>query len=75
MYYSMKLNKKTEEKITYDYGPSMEELDGVLEIDRRTMIPTIVKKSEKTIMRFTTLGKLIVSISKGKIPEKYSFAS
>lgn len=75
MYYSMKLNSKTKEKITYDYGPSPDELDGVLEINRQTMVPSIVKKSEKVFLRFTTLGKLMVSISKGDIPDTFHFAS
>lgn len=35
----------------------------------------IIEKSAKVYMRFTTVHKLIISISKGKIPEKYYFAS
>ena len=75
MYYSMKMNKTTKEKVEYAFGPTMEELDGVIEIDRATGEPSIVKNSAKVPMRISTLGKLIVQILKGEVPEKYYFAS
>lgn len=75
MYYYMKLINETKDKITYAYGPTLEELDGILEFDKETMEPVIVEKSKKIFMRFSTLHKLIISLAKGEIPETYCFAS
>lgn len=75
MEYSMVLNNKTAEKLFYKYGASKNELDGVIEIDRKTLSPSIQKKSQTTPMRFSTLGKLLKAISEGEEPPQYHFAS
>ena len=49
MEYSMVLSNKTAEKLFYKYGVSQDNLDGVIVIDRKTISPSIQKKSENTI--------------------------
>lgn len=75
MEYSMVLNKKTDDRLFYEYGASKKELDGIIVIDKKTMEPSIQKKSENTIMRLTSLAKLLKAIAAGEEPEEFHFVA